>query len=66
MRKLGVVHLCVAALAQVWVVRPELLVALVQEINLERLEFYENCRNFMTLNKDVIPQDSGALGRHLC
>ena len=45
MRELGVVHLCVAALAQVWVVRPELLVALVQEINLERVKFDENCRN---------------------
>ena len=61
MRELGVVHLCVAALAQVWVVRPELLVALVQEINLERMKFYENFRILR-----VIPQDSGALDRHLC
>ena len=65
MRKLGVVHLCVAALAQVWVVRPELLVALVQEINLERVKFYENCRH-LRYYRDVIPQDSGALDRHLC
>ena len=32
--KLRVIHLCVATLAQVWVVRPELLVALVQKIDL--------------------------------
>ena len=65
MRKLGVVHLGVAALAQVWVVRPELLVALVQEINLERVKFDENCRN-LRCYRDAIPQDSGALDRHLC
>ena len=36
-RKLGVVHLCVSSLAQLGVVRPELLVALVQQIDLEKV-----------------------------
>ena len=37
-RKLGIVHLCVSSLAQVRVVRPELLVALVQQIDLEKVQ----------------------------
>ena len=37
-RKLGVVHLCVSSLAQLGVVRPELLVALVQQIDLGKVD----------------------------
>ena len=62
MGKLGVIHLCVASFAQVWVVRPELLVALVQQIDLKST-------NLVILNLHIgrgIPQDSEALDRHPC
>ena len=41
-RELGVIHLCVTTLTKFWVISPELLVPLVQEIDLERMKFSEN------------------------
>ena len=60
--KLWVVHFCVAAFTQVWVVCPEFLVALVQQIDLESA-------NLVILSLHIgrgIPQDSVALDRHPC